>query len=70
MPYDGPMDHDERERLAERVREACVAAAMRAHEDAGFAGLCAEGRWEAAVDAMRSLDLGTIAASAAEHAPR
>ncbi len=51
------MDRDERERIAEAVREACIDAAVQAHLDAGFAGLCAEGRWEAAVDAIRSLDL-------------
>jgi glutamate formiminotransferase/formiminotetrahydrofolate cyclodeaminase len=34
-----------------------VDAALAAYEDAGLSGLCAEGRWEAAVDAMRRLDL-------------
>ena len=43
--------------LAEAVREACVSAALRAHEDAGIRGLCPEGRWEAAVSAMRNLDV-------------
>jgi len=42
---------------AEAVRRALVDAAVAAYEDAGLSGLCAEGRWEAAVDAMRSLDL-------------
>lgn len=51
------MEADERERIAAQVRRACLDAALRAYEDAGFAGLCAEGRWEAAVDAIRSLDL-------------
>lgn len=46
----------------ERVRRACLEAAQRAYEDAGLRGICAEGRWEAAVDAMRALDLRTIAA--------
>jgi hypothetical protein len=46
----------------ERVRRACVEAAQRAYEDAGLRGLCAEGRWEAAIDAMRALDLHTLAA--------
>jgi hypothetical protein len=43
--------------LAEAVRAACVAAAQRAYEEGGMRGLCAEGRWELAVDAMRALDL-------------
>lgn len=43
--------------LAEGVRQACIAAALAAYEEAGVLGLCAEGRWEAAVSAMQSLDL-------------
>lgn len=57
------MDRDERERIAETVRRACLEAALQSHEDAGFAGLCAEGRWEAAVDAIRSLDVSRLAPS-------
>lgn len=41
----------------EHIRNALLEAALRAYEEAGIQGLCAEGRWEAAVDAMRSLDL-------------
>ena len=43
--------------MAEAVRQACIAAALQAYEDAGLSGLCQEGRWEYAVDAMRSLNL-------------
>ena len=46
---------------AEAARQACIAAALAAYEDAGVLGLCAEGRWEAAVSAMQSLDLQPIA---------
>jgi hypothetical protein len=42
---------------AEAVRQACIAAALQAYEDAGASGLCHEGRWEYAVDAMRGLPL-------------
>ena len=42
---------------AEVVRQACVAAALQAYEDTGLSGLCYEGRWEYAVDAMRGLPL-------------
>jgi len=45
---------------AERIRQALLAAALAAYEDAGIQGLCEEGRWEAAVGAMRRLDLGGI----------
>ena len=55
-----------RERVteAERVRQACIRAALEAYESAGMSGLCEEGRWEAAVDAMRRLDLTGLDASA------
>ncbi len=46
---------------AERFRSALLEAALRAYEDAGIQGLCAEGRWEAAVSAMRSVDLEPLA---------
>ena len=46
--------------LAERIRRALLESALRAYEDAGLRGLCEEGRWEAAIDAMRSADLGPI----------
>lgn len=42
---------------AERVRAECLDAAISAYEDAGLRGLCAEGRWEAAIGAVRRLDL-------------
>lgn len=47
--------------LLEAVRQACIEAALAAYEDAGIAGLCAEGRWEAAVSAMQSLDVKRLA---------
>jgi len=42
---------------AESVRAACLSAALQAYEDAGIRGLCADGRWEAALAAIRQLDL-------------
>jgi hypothetical protein len=56
------MDERDAVELAEAVRAACVAAAERAYEDGGVRGLCAEGRWELAVDAMRDLDLQALLA--------
>jgi hypothetical protein len=52
----------ERAALAEAVRRRCLEAALEAYESAGMSGLCAEGRWEAAVDAMRRLDLRALVA--------
>jgi hypothetical protein len=43
--------------MAEALRQACIAAALQAYEDAGLSGLCQEGRWAYAVDAMRGLNL-------------
>ncbi|MFO7593993.1 MAG: acetyltransferase [Pseudomonadota bacterium] len=57
---------DERERLAEAVKQACIDTALRAYEEAGISGLCAEGRWEVALDAVRSLDVKTLPATVEE----
>jgi hypothetical protein len=51
---------EEEERIAEAVKQACVEAALRAYEEGGISGLCAEGRWELAVDALRHLDTASI----------
>lgn len=45
---------------AAAIRDACVETAIEAWEDAGMRGLCAEGRWEVAIGAIRSLDLGVL----------
>lgn len=44
-------------RLAERVRAACIDAALAGYEDAAISGLCGEGACEAAISAIRRLDL-------------
>ena len=48
------------EDLAKRIRNACLEAVLQAYEDAGMQGLCAEGRWEAAVSALQTLDLAAL----------
>ena len=56
--------------MAEAVRQACLAAALQAYDEAGVSGLCHEGRWEYAVDAMRGLPLRPLIEAllrAAEH---
>lgn len=47
-------------KIAEAVRSACLNAALEAYQNAGISGLCGEGRWECAVEAIRELDLETI----------
>lgn len=46
--------------LAAAVRSACVEAALDGYERAQIAGLCQEGAWECAVDAIRMTDLAAI----------
>ena len=46
--------------LAEAIRAACIKAALDAYEEGGVLGLCAEGRWEYAISAIRQLDLAAL----------
>ena len=56
---------------AERVRDACIEAALAGYEEAAIAGLCGEGALEMAISAIRRLDMAEIldheGASAAEN---
>ncbi|HEY0017013.1 MAG TPA: hypothetical protein VGC13_11865 [Longimicrobium sp.] len=72
------MNPDPNHTLTQSIRRALIDAAESAYEDAGIQGLCAEGRWEAAVSAMRTVDLeavvqgvgaSTEASSSAESVP-
>ena len=56
---------NERE-LAEAVRQACLEVALDAYESAGISGLCGDGRWELAVQAIRCLDLRPLLDKAAK----
>ncbi len=51
-----------RRQLAEAVRAACFRAALESYEQARLDGLCHEGAWEVALDAIRSLDIEAIVA--------
>jgi hypothetical protein len=51
--------------LAEAVRAACIRAALDAYEEGGVLGLCAEGRWEYAISAMRRLSIDAFIAPSA-----
>jgi hypothetical protein len=46
--------------LAERVRHVLVQTALAAYEDAALRGLCGEGAWEAAMSALRQVDLSEV----------
>ncbi len=47
-------------KLAETIRAACIQAALDGYEDARMRGLCHEGAWECAIDAIRSLNINAI----------
>ena len=49
--------HPADRKASERIRAALIAAAQQAYEEGGNRGLCAEGRWELALDAMGALAL-------------
>ena len=55
--------------LAAAVRSACVQAALDGYERAQIAGLCQEGAWEVAVDAIRMVDLKEILRKTVAEAP-
>ncbi len=47
-------------RVAETVRARCIDEAQSAFEQGGMSGLCVEGRWDLAMDRLRSLDLESM----------
>ena len=62
--HEGPGENGVEEQLrqlATAVREACFAAALTAYQDARTDGLCHDGAWECAVDAMRAVRIETLA---------
>jgi hypothetical protein len=52
--------------LVDAVRAECLKTALLAYDDAGIRGLCPEGRWECALDAIRHLDLRALTGPADE----
>jgi hypothetical protein len=60
------MADDSTDPLADAIRRALIDAAESAYDDAGIQGLCAEGRWEAAVSAMRVVDVEAVAMGAVQ----
>ncbi|MDX1431268.1 MAG: acetyltransferase [Gammaproteobacteria bacterium] len=57
---------EKHQELARAVRDACIEAALEGYESARISGLCHEGAWEAAVSAMRVLDLERVLKSERE----
>lgn len=57
-------DHveDLRREIAEATQRALVTVALQAYEEAGLSGLCAEGRWEVAIGAIKSYDVRNVVA--------
>jgi hypothetical protein len=47
-------------KVAEAVIKECRASLVAAYEDAGTSGLCADGRWEMALDSLRSINVSRI----------
>lgn len=47
-------------RRLEEVRRRCLEAALAAWDDAGVSGLCADGRWECVVRALREVPLDDL----------
>lgn len=54
------MEERELRSVVDRVREALVRAAVEGWEEAGMAGLCGEGQFEAAVGRMRAVEVGQV----------
>lgn len=59
------MSLNNRHDVAREVREACIQTALSAYEDASIRGLCGEGAFEAAISAIRMLDVEAIAGAGA-----
>ena len=54
------LTQDQLVQLAQAIRAACLQAAQQGYERAAADGLCDEGALEAALDAIRSLDLDQL----------
>ncbi len=54
------LTQDQLTQLAQAIRAACLQAAQQGYERAAADGLCDEGAFEVALDAIRSLDLDQI----------
>ncbi|MGO1247246.1 MAG: hypothetical protein ACTHY5_00640 [Oceanisphaera sp.] len=46
--------------LAKQVQQACLQTALAAYEEGGLLGLCQQGRFELAMDAIAALDVTSL----------
>lgn len=46
--------------LAQQVQQACLQAALAAYEEGGLLGLCQQGRFDLAMDAITALDVTAL----------
>lgn len=54
------MSVSDRHDIARQVRDECINTALSAYESASISGLCGEGAFEAAISAMRMLDVDAL----------
>lgn len=54
------MSLNDRYEIARQVRDECIKTALSAYENASISGLCAEGAFEAAISAVRMLDVEAL----------
>lgn len=54
------MSLNNRHEIARQVRDECIRTAVSAYENAAMSGLCGEGAFEAAVSALRMLDVEAL----------
>jgi hypothetical protein len=54
------MTSKQQHEIADRVRDECIQTALAAYESASISGLCGEGAFEAAISAMRMMNLDRI----------
>lgn len=54
------MSVNEHYQIARQVRDECIDAALSAYENASISGLCGEGAFEAAISAIRMLDVEAL----------
>ncbi len=56
----GKLNDADQHRIAQIVKDKCIEAALSGYENASLSGLCHEGAWEAAISAIRTIDLEDI----------
>jgi len=52
------MNDEQAQALAEAVRQRLIEEMQDAYLQGGMSGLCLEGRWDLAMDRLRTVDLG------------